>query len=134
MFLRAPRPLAPKLGRHIVRGTIVRWQVRAVNQVLTRVLPAWETVSQALQLRPCRSRTLSFYTTASTVTCTLPTTSFTLFIWDVMGMKILFSVTYVDANVKTSMILPVILQEGNITNTDGKQSRYALLGLPFCVL
>ena len=33
-------------------------------------------------------------------------------------MKILFSVTYVGANVKTSMILPVILQEGNITNTE----------------
>lgn len=29
------------------------------------------------------------------------------------------------------MILPVILQEGSITNTDGKQSRDALRGFAF---
>lgn len=46
-------------------------------------------------------------------------------------MKILFSVTYVDASVKTSMILPVISQEGSITNTDGKQSR--VLHVVFCL-
>lgn len=34
------------------------------------------------------------------------------------------------------MILPVILQEGNITNTDWKQSHYAELGFAFlhCVV
>lgn len=46
-------------------------------------------------------------------------------------MRILFSVTYVGVNVKTSTTLPVILQEGNITNTDRQQSRYAFLGFAF---
>ena len=52
-----------------------------------------------------------------------------------MGMKILFSVTYVGANVKTSMILPVILQEGNITNTENNHALLPLLCLfVFCSL
>lgn len=45
-------------------------------------------------------------------------------------MKILFSVIYVDANVKTSMILLVILQEGNITSTEHNQY-YSHLVWPF---
>lgn len=48
-----------------------------------------------------------------------------------MSVKILLSVTHVNANVKASMILPVILQEGAITNTNWKQPHCALLGFAF---
>ena len=52
-----------------------------------------------------------------------------------MGMKILFSVTYVGANVKTSMILPVVLQEGSITNTEHNHTLLSSVGLfVFCNL
>ena len=36
-----------------VRGTTAQWEVQAVNQVPTRVVPAWETANRALQLPPC---------------------------------------------------------------------------------
>lgn len=38
-----------------------------------------------------------------------------------MGRKTLFSVIYVDTDVKSSTILPVILQQGCITNTEHNQ-------------